>query len=330
MTNPSLSISEAKTTYLHSRETDLRESTLRTHHYRLKHLVRWCGEVANIDTVEELDRADIDEYARWRREDGDLSKSSMKAQMDTLRVFLKYLERIGAVEDDIHKAVPSVSMSPSDRTNDRIVEAEEAREILDTLDRFQYASVKHIWFVLAWRTCARISSLRALDVCDYDPEEQFIYYRERDGTRLKNGPSGERPVALSDETCTILDDYLDQNRIDTQDEHGRNPLISSAHGRVHRNTMRRWCYTLTCPSFYGNEEADCDCQRDSKKAHQCDNSVSPHAVRRGSITHFLRNDMPEKVVSDRADVSEEVLDEHYDSRSQMDKMEQRRGYLENI
>jgi hypothetical protein len=40
--------------------------------------------------------------------------------------------------------------------------------------------------------------------------------------------------------------------------------------------------------------------------------------------------MPEKVVSDRADVSEDVLEEHYDSRSKMEKMEQRRGYLDNI
>ncbi|UHH25588.1 tyrosine-type recombinase/integrase [Halobacterium noricense] len=326
--NPSLSVPEAKTTYIESRKTDVRESTLQSHHYRLKHLVRWSEEVANIDTVGELERADIDEYAKWRRDDGDLSKSSMKGQMDTLRVFLKYLERIGAVEDDLYEAVPSVSMSPSDRTNDRIVESEEAREILDTLDRYHYASVKHVWFLLAWRTCARISSLRALDVEDYDPEEQFIYFRERDETHLKNGGSGERPVALSDETCTILDDYLEQNRVEVEDDQGRNPLISSAQGRVHRNTMRRWCYTLTCPSFYSDN--DCECQRNSKNASECEDSVSPHAIRRGSITHFLQNDLPEKVVSDRADVSEEVLDQHYDSRSQMDKMEQRRDYLNNV
>jgi len=330
MTNPKLTIPEAKTTYLNSRETDLRESTLQSHHYRLKHLVRWCDEVSNIDTVDDIERADIDAYANWRREDGDLSKASMKGQMDTLRVFIKYLERIGAVEEDLHEAVPSVSMSPSDRTNDRIVEAEEARDILDTLDRYHYASVKHVWFLLAWRTCARISSLRALDVEDYDADEQFIYFRERDGTKLKNGSTGERPVALSDETCTILDDYIEQNRTEVQDQDGRNPLISSAQGRVHRNTMRRWCYTLTCPSFYAEDEDDCDCQRNSKKAYRCDDSVSPHAIRRGSITHFLRNDLPEKVVSDRADVSEDVLDEHYDSRSDMDKLEQRRDYLENI
>ncbi|TKX38006.1 site-specific integrase [Halorubrum sp. CGM5_25_10-8B] len=327
MPNPKLEPEEAKATYLESRRTDLRESTLQTHHYRLKHFVRWC-DINDIDDVSTLTRPEIDSYANWRREDGDLTKASMKGQMDTLRAFLRYLGRVGAVEPDLHEAVPSVTMSRSEERNDRIVGAEEARSILETLDRYHYASVRHVWFLLAWRTSARISSLRALDVRDYDEEEQYIYYKERDSTKLKNGMTGERPVALSDETCAVLDDYLAQNRTEVEDEHGRNPLISSAHGRVHRNTMRRWCYSLTCPSFRG--EDDCECQNNSNEAYRCDDSVSPHAVRRGSITHFLRNDLPMKVVSDRADVSEDVLEKHYDSRGEKEKMEQRRSYLDNV
>lgn len=328
MAKPSIKPTDAKTTYEESRKTDLRESTLKTHHYRLKHFVRWCKQ-QGITDVSTLTRPEIDTYANWRRDDGDLSKASMKGQMDTLRVFLKFLERIGAVQPDLHEAVPSVKMSPSEERNNRIVPANEAREILETLDRYHYASVKHVWFLLAWRTSARISSLRALDVKDYEPEEQYLYYRERDGTQLKNGVQGERPVALSDETCAVLDDYLAQNRTQVEDEHGREPFISSSHGRVHRNTMRRWSYQLTCPSFRA-EPTDCDCQQSSKEAYRCEDTVSPHGIRRGSITHFLREGLPEKVVSDRANVSEDVLDKHYDSRSQLEKMNQRRDYLDNI
>jgi hypothetical protein len=58
--------------------------------------------------------------------------------------------------------------------------------------------------------------------------------------------------------------------------------------------------------------------------------VSPHAVRRGAITHWLNSDVPEPVVSARANVSTAVLDEHYDRRTEREKMEQRRKYLNQI
>jgi hypothetical protein len=58
--------------------------------------------------------------------------------------------------------------------------------------------------------------------------------------------------------------------------------------------------------------------------------VSPHSIRRGSITHFLSQDVPVEIVGDRMDVSRDVLDKHYDKRSEEVKLEQRRGYLDKI
>ncbi len=59
-------------------------------------------------------------------------------------------------------------------------------------------------------------------------------------------------------------------------------------------------------------------------------SVSPHAVRRGLMTHHLTQDVPEQVVSDRMNVSQRVLEEHYDRRSEEVKIEQRCGSFENV
>lgn len=50
----------------------------------------------------------------------------------------------------------------------------------------------------------------------------------------------------------------------------------------------------------------------------------------GSITHYLSEDVLEKVVSDRLNVEQEVLDKHYDKRIQEQKVEQRREHLEGI
>ncbi|RLM56905.1 site-specific integrase, partial [Halorubrum sp. Atlit-26R] len=41
-------------------------------------------------------------------------------------------------------------------------------------------------------------------------------------------------------------------------------------------------------------------------------------------------DVPEKVVSDRMNVGQQVLSKHYDQRTEEQKVEQRRGYLNNI
>lgn len=42
------------------------------------------------------------------------------------------------------------------------------------------------------------------------------------------------------------------------------------------------------------------------------------------------NDVLIELVSNRTNVSRKVLDKHYDERSEEVKLEQRRGYLENI
>jgi hypothetical protein len=55
-----------------------------------------------------------------------------------------------------------------------------------------------------------------------------------------------------------------------------------------------------------------------------------HAIRRGGITHNLNNDMPDKVVGDRANVSPKVIEQHYDRRTIREKMEQRRDYVDGL
>jgi len=66
------------------------------------------------------------------------------------------------------------------------------------------------------------------------------------------------------------------------------------------------------------------------KASLCPSSVSPHAIRRGSITYHLTEDVPEKMVGDRMNVSLDVLEKHYDRRTEEEKASQRRDYLGNI
>lgn len=55
-------------------------------------------------------------------------------------------------------------------------------------------------------------------------------------------------------------------------------------------------------------------------ASKCPSSVTPHAIRRGSITYSLNNDMPDKVVSARANVSPRMIEQHYDRLTKRDEI----------
>jgi len=65
-------------------------------------------------------------------------------------------------------------------------------------------------------------------------------------------------------------------------------------------------------------------------ASKCPDSTGTHALRRGAITHYLDSDVPADIISDRLDVQNRTLEEHYDYRSEREKMELRREYFDDL
>ncbi|SFR75877.1 Site-specific recombinase XerD [Halogeometricum rufum] len=325
--------------YLQERSQELADASHQAHRYRLNHFLRWCEEVEHVDNLNELTGRKLHQYRLWRREDGDLSNVSLKTQMDTLRVFVRFCERIDAVTRNLHEAVVSPSLSPGEDHKEVMLESDDAEELLAHLERFEYASFQHAMFTLLWHTGMRLGAIRSIDVNDYDPTQSRVRLRHRpaEDTPLKNGNEGERLIALRQEICDVLDDWIAHRRPDVTDAYGREPLFSTTQGRASRTTVRETVYRLTRPCEFtgdcphGREIADCEATNDAQKtASKCPSSVSPHDVRRGSITYFLTRDVPEKVVSDRMNVGQQVLGKHYDQRTEEQKVEQRRGYLTNI
>ncbi|WP_200530890.1 site-specific integrase [Halorubrum sp. LN27] len=322
--------------YIAEKETSVADATVVSHKSRLSFLLRWCEE-RNIENLNELTGRRLQEFRLWRRNVGDLTKVSEKTQMDTVRVFVKWLESIDAVEQNLHKKVLSPAITSQENSRDVMLETDDAEAMLAFLERYEYASINHVTATLLWHTMLRMGSVRALDVEDYDPEEQSLRLRHRPSTDtpLKNKQEGERIIAVSGEVCLVLDDWIREQRPEVTDDHGRNPLLTTRNGRVAKTTLRTYCYQMTRPCEYGQEcphdrdTADCEAL-ETGGASKCPSSVSPHPFRRGAITHYLQSDVPETVVGDRANVTSDVIDQHYDQRSQKEKMEQRRGYLDDI
>ena len=326
---------EAVRLYLRDRRTDLADATIDSYRHKLNRFIEWCDE-QGIDNLNELSGRSLMRFKQYRAED--LNPVSLKGQLDTLRSFMRFCESIDAVERDLHNKVLSPSLNQGDRERDVLLDPENAKEILQHLARFDYASMHHALLTLLWRCGARSGTIRAFDLRDYNHENARLRAKHRPNTPLKNKQKGERLIALSSDVCQVLNDYIDHNREDVTDEYGRSPLLTTQFGRISKSTIRETCYRWThpcqlngghCP--HGRDVDDCQALGDPDYAPSiCPSSRSPHAWRRGAITYHLTKDVPIDVVSERMNVSRDVLQAHYDGRSEEVKAEQRRAYLEEL
>ena len=323
--------------YLDARRYDLRETTLRTHKARIKSFVRWLKK-QEIHNMNDVDLQVVHAYRVYKREDnGDDSPCNsvtMQGQVSTLRRFLNHLVDIDAVSEELPERIrlPKVD---GDGSSDTLLDQGRAKAILDYLREFQYASPEHVTILLMWRTSARRGGIRALDLGDFDREDRALSFRHRPkkGTPLKNGEGGERDVSLASHVARVLEDYIDSpNRYDVTDDYGRAPLITTQFGRPSVSTLQNWIYRVTRPCEIGEPcPHDYDPQTCEfthyDHASECPSSVSPHAVRTGSITALRDADVPREVLSDRGDLSERILEKHYDKASKRQRMRRRRKHF---
>ncbi len=333
---------EAIEMYLSDQSQDLRKSSLDTHRSALNFFEQWCAE-QGIDNLNELTGRQLHSYRIWRREEAPrktdtLAKSTEKTQQKVIRQFIRYCGQIDAVALNLHEKVRVPSIKKGDAARSNTVEPDQAREVIQWLSDYKYASLEHVTWLLLADTGARIGTLQSLDCDDYHPREDPPYleanHRPDTGTGLKNGKNGERLIALSQHVCDVIDDYLGQKRPDVTDEYGRNPLLATSHGRISSTTVRKYVYKWTRPCEVGQ---GCPYNRDieecgateASSASKCPGSESPHAIRRGYISHQLSSGVERSYLSGRCDVSPEVLEEHYDARDEHGKMEVRSRELDH-
>lgn len=320
--------------YLTHRENEeVSDKTLQAHNYRLGHFVRWCKQ-EDLESLTELSPRDLQDFRHWRKNDGDLNNVTWHTQMTTFRVFIKWAENYQAVPTGLSERIDIPQLDPDEDARDETFSQERAATILEHLEKFEYASQKHTLFALLWHTGMRIGSARAIDVRDFHENDQYIelHHRPDEGTALKNGDNGERPISLATPEAELLADHIENVRLDVTDNAGRKPLFATKHGRAHRTTLREKIYRLARPCLYGDcphdrDPDECEAAQRTDSASKCPSSFSPHTIRRSSITKWLSDDVPMEAVSDRMNAKEEALEKHYDKRSEMGKMKQRKDYF---
>jgi len=328
-----LAPTEAKSLYLDSRADELANRSLELHEKHLASFVEWCDE-NEVQNMNDVTARTIHEYQLSIKEG--FAQSTLSIYMSTVRQFVAFCESIDGVAGGVSERIVLPDRERNAKTE--MLDSDDATAVLSYLRKYHYASRTHALMAVLWHTGIRTGTVRALDVSDFQPDQERLRIRHRPetDTPLKNGEGAERYIALSTEVSEILAAYVDEHRHDVIDAHDRDPLFTTKNGRPAKNSIRRSIYAATRPCSTGqgcphNKDPEtCEAAQRTNDACKCPSTVSGHPVRRGAITHHLRQDVPEKVVSDRMNVSQDVLDEHYDRRTEDEKTEQRRQFLDNI
>ena len=334
---------EAKEKYLQHRRGEIREQTIEEYDYKLTLFVEYCSQ-QGIENLNDLNGRVLDEYKCYRRTEttatGDpLEVKTLRDDMFTLRNFISYLESIEAVPTNLSQKVEIPKLSDDDGVRDIDLAPKRLNSILNHLNKFEYASDAHVIFAFYSDTGRRPGGLYGLDLKDLhlEVEDPYIEFSHREGeTELKNGSHGEGQISITDSVADIFQAYIENHRTDATDEFGRNPFLTSQFGRLSKTAMRKRVYAYTRPCVVSGEcphdrNPDCcDAAQTLNESSKCPSSKPPYAIRHGYITSKRNEGVPTKVISGRCDVSEDIIEKHYDERDPDEKRELRREILEQI
>ena len=154
-----------------------------------------------------------------------------------------------------------------------------------------------------------------------ETDSGVVLEAETPGFSLFAVSSVESPQASIelDPTPANVGEQIDLSGAESTDPDGREPLVSSGQGRFARSSIRRRIYHLTACGATGD---GCTC--DASRASKCSESVSPHDIRRSSISAWLDDGADPSLLSERVDTSPATMERHYDVRSPTAKRELRR------
>ena len=173
---------------------------------------------------------------------------------------------------------------------------------------------------------------------DWHPEQRRLDFRHRPetGTTLKNKAKGERAVYIHDDRLAeSLNDYIARRRVDSTDEHGREPLLSTDSGRLHKSAISYNVAVATRPTHYrGVEPVECLCVQEggenegedeclgavNEQAFKCGESIGPHALRRSAVTALLNKGNSKQDIGERVDMTTDIMNKHYNRQSKEEEM----------
>lgn len=187
--------------YLKRKKAHVSDKTHYNYATALERFLEYLDE-RGITDLRDVDSNEIARFEEWRL--ADVKPITCRNDMRTVKNFIEFCESIQAVPVDLHELIQITRVSEDDEICDDILTREEANAILDHLDKYQYASLRHVILLVLWKCGMRIGGLRALDLGDFDEARPAIELRHRPDTEtpLKRKENSERNVIITQEAAT--------------------------------------------------------------------------------------------------------------------------------
>jgi len=315
---PDLDIQDSIDLFISRNRPDWKGATARTYRKSLDTFERYADQ-ANLENISELEMWQVGKYTDWLLQQ-DYARVTVQSKQKQARRWLKWLESQGYIPVGTHLAIEPLKLDDKDQTSSDTLHPDDLRDFLEFYrDAVAWhGKRRHALLEVIGHTGARRSCIRALDLGDYDPDERTLKFinRPETGTRLKRGDMHQRKVVLSEKPNKALHEYVERERYDVHDDHGRRPLFASRRGRPAKSTITNWVYQVTLPCVmrecpHSRQRRNCEWTQQTKSC-QCPSSSSPHPARRGSITWQLNIGRSIGDVADRAATTPDVIRRYYD------------------
>jgi integrase len=143
-------------------------ATRRKHESALGTFVDWTDK-AGIGDLTELAGRQLMAYKTWLKTESDFATVSLNGNLAILQRFLRFCERIEAVEEDLADRTPLPNVPPEEEeVNYHVPSDDEVEGVRSYFRRFEYASRRHVEFELIAEVGIRLGAVRGFDLEDFD------------------------------------------------------------------------------------------------------------------------------------------------------------------
>lgn len=108
------------------------------------------SEIEDIDNLNNVTGRDLHRFKLFRK--AGVNDVTLKSQMDTLRVFIRFCQSVDGCIDGLSESINSPSLGDPDNRGTDVLPRGKAESVLAYYDKYRSGRVEHALFRLLWES----------------------------------------------------------------------------------------------------------------------------------------------------------------------------------